>query len=86
MIECMDILLTCDSAVLHIASDLGVKVVAIFGPTDPREYGPTGKDNVVIRRNLDCAPCNKSRCAFKHECMEKITAGEVFSAVLSLIA
>ncbi|NQT75019.1 MAG: glycosyltransferase family 9 protein [Candidatus Omnitrophica bacterium] len=84
LIERLEILLTGDSACMHIASDLGVKVAAIFGPTDPEEYGPTGKDDIVIRKKLKCAPCKKAMCRFDHECMKEITARDVLSAINKL--
>jgi len=85
LIDRLGVLLTCDSACMHIASDLGVKVVAIFGPTDPEEYGPTGKDDIVIRKDLKCSPCKKALCRFNHECMKKVTPQEVLRAVRRLL-
>ncbi len=79
LIERTELLLTCDSACMHIASDLGVKVVAIFGPTDAREYGPTGRDDIIIQKKLKCSPCKKAVCRFNHECMKEITAKEVLN-------
>lgn len=41
-----------DSGPMHLAAALGVKVLAIFGPTDPRLYGPYpigGPTNHVIQ-------------------------------------
>ncbi len=84
LIERMSVILTCDSACMHIACDLGVKVVAIFGPTDPEEYGPTGKGDVVIRKTLECSPCNKAICSLNHECMAGIDPQEVLDAVTRL--
>ena len=86
LIERVQVLLTCDSACLHIACDLGVKVAAIFGPTDPREYGPTGKNDIVIRKNLKCSPCRKARCSQNRECLEQIDAGEVLAAVKKILS
>jgi len=85
-IERMRVLLTCDSASMHIACDLGVKVAAIFGPTDIEEYGPTGKGDIVIQRSLRCSPCKKAVCRFDRECMEGIDAQEVLEALKKLIA
>lgn len=86
LIERFNLLLTCDSAAMHIASDLGVKVVAIFGPTDPEEYGPKGDKDIVIRRNLKCSPCKKAQCEFgTHECMYSITPEEVLAAVNKIL-
>jgi len=77
--------LTGDSACLHIACDLGIKVAAIFGPTDPGEYGPTGEKDIVIRKDIKCAPCKNAQCSSKHECMQEISAGEVLAAVKALL-
>ncbi|MCX5693442.1 MAG: glycosyltransferase family 9 protein [Candidatus Omnitrophica bacterium] len=86
LIERFNLLLTCDSAGMHIASDLGVKVVAIFGPTDPEEYGPRGDNDIVIRKNLKCSPCKKAQCKFgTHECMYSISSEEVLAAVNKIL-
>jgi ADP-heptose:LPS heptosyltransferase len=50
-----------DSSPLHIAAACGVKVVGIYGPTDPRSYRPwipggrEGRDYAVVRSPLPCA-------------------------------
>ena len=86
LIEKLNLLLTCDSASMHIASDLGVKVVAIFGPTDPGEYGPRGNRDVVICKNLKCSPCKKAQCKLgTHECMAAISAEEVLAAIKKIM-
>lgn len=82
LIDRLFLLLTCDSAGMHIACDLGIRVIAIFGPTDPLEYGPTGKDDIVMRRiGLKCSPCKKAVCRHTHECMRGIKPQEVVEAV-----
>jgi ADP-heptose:LPS heptosyltransferase len=86
LIERLNLLLTCDSAGMHIASDLGVRVAAIFGPTDPREYGPRGDKDIVIRKDIKCSPCKKAQCRFgTHECMYSISAEEVLAAIRKTI-
>ena len=86
LVEKFNLLLTGDSAGMHIASDLGVKVVAIFGPTDPEEYGPRGKEDIVIRKDLKCSPCKKAQCKFgTHECMAVISAEEVLFAIRKIL-
>ncbi|MEK6732555.1 MAG: glycosyltransferase family 9 protein, partial [Candidatus Omnitrophota bacterium] len=86
LIEKFSLLLTCDSASMHIASDLGVKVIAIFGPTDPAEYGPRGDEDIVIRKNLRCSPCKKAQCRLgTHECMETISAKEILYAIKKVL-
>lgn len=72
------LLITNDSAPLHLACAVGAKVLAIFGPTDPRKYGPTGEFDLVISKKLHCSPCENAKCAYDYECMKLITAEEVF--------
>ena len=83
--EC-DILLTNDSGPMHIGYAVRTPLVAIFGSTDPSLTGPPGKENVVIKKDLQCSPCFKRKCdKQKMACMTSITPDEVFEAVKHLI-
>lgn len=44
-----DALVCNDTGVMHLAAAVGVPLVAIFGPTDPGEWMPMGKNCVSIR-------------------------------------
>ena len=79
------LLITNDSAPLHLGCAVGAKVLAIFGPTDPRKYGPTGELDLVISRRLHCSPCENAQCAHNHECMTLISADEVFDAAKVMV-
>ena len=79
------ILITHDSAPLHMASLLGTPVVAIFGPTNPEKYGPWRENSQMIRKEFFCSPCEKSLCVYHHECMERIEPQEVMEAVRKLV-
>jgi len=85
LIERSRLLITNDSAPMHIAHALGARVLAIFGPTDPKKYGPKGKGDVIIRKVLACSPCEAAQCAKNHECMKLISAGEVFEAARKML-
>ena len=37
-----------DSGITHLAAYLGVPTVALFGPTDPRTWGPIGRRSRII--------------------------------------
>ena len=80
------VLVTNDSAPLHIASAQGIPTVAIFGPTDEKKYGPLAPRSIVIRKNLRCSPCEKASCRFDLECMKEISADEVFNSVRDILA
>lgn len=79
-------LLTNDSALLHLGCNMGVPVVAIFGPTDPRKYGPTGKYDIVVRQNMKCSPCEKAQCKTGSlACMNTISSNQVYEAVRNIL-
>jgi heptosyltransferase-2 len=74
-----DLLICNNSGPLHIAAALGIPTVSTMGPTDPVLWWPTGENNIVIRKELDCSPCSKSACK-SHKCMRLITVEEVIDA------
>src|SRR3989338_4112244 len=79
------LVITNDSASLHLASAVNVPTVAIFGPTDADKYGPTAAQHRTIRRHLFCSPCEEALCRFNHECMRFISADEVYEAARQLL-
>ncbi|MDD5465753.1 MAG: lipopolysaccharide heptosyltransferase II [Candidatus Omnitrophica bacterium] len=80
------LLVTNDSAVMHLASYLNVPVVAIFGPTDETRYAPWSENSIVVKKDIFCRPCKKAQCRFGTlECMACIKPDEVFSQVKSVL-
>lgn len=81
------LLITVDSAPLHIASALNIPTVALFsGTNDVREWSPIGEKSVFIRKETDCSGCELEICTEKnHECMKNITSSEVLNAVFQLL-
>ncbi len=75
------LLITNDSAPLHIAGSVGTPSVAIFGPTDYKKYGPRGGCGFAIYKKLLCSPCEVALCKYNLECMKAVEPEEVFNAV-----
>lgn len=73
-----------DSAPLHIAAAVNTPLVALFGSTDPNRHMPPAKASVIIKKDLDCSPCYKSKCKSK-KCMELIRPEEVLAAIEKLM-
>jgi ADP-heptose:LPS heptosyltransferase len=42
-----------DSGVSHLAAATGIPAIAVFGPTDPRVWGPRGSNAVAVRRRWE---------------------------------
>ncbi len=83
-----DLLITNDTGPMHAAAALGKPLVALFGPTEPRRTGPYGQLENVLRLELACAPCMKSRCHFEkpEECLRAISPAQVLARVQKLLS
>jgi ADP-heptose:LPS heptosyltransferase len=58
LIALADVLISVDSAPMHLAVGLNRNVVAIFSPTDPKKLVPMVPNvEVAIRDDLSCRPC-----------------------------
>jgi heptosyltransferase-2 len=84
------VLVTNDSAPMHIAVARNTPVVAIFGPTTPAQgYGPYSDRAVVVQRELSCRPCSRHGgpvCPIgTHACMREISHADVLRAVTELL-
>ena len=87
LIESCDVVVTADTGALHIALALNKPVVALFGPTDPKLWGPlTGTFEVLVNDELDCLGCRKRRCPKPDQyCMSGIEPVRVKKAIFELI-
>jgi heptosyltransferase-1 len=72
-----------DTGPMHLASALGVPVVAIFGPTNPARNGPFGTRSIVLRSLI--SPTTHSRSAQPDPGMMEISADEVLAAARKLL-
>jgi heptosyltransferase-2 len=75
-----DLFFGVDSGPMHMAAAMGVPVVALFGPTDERKWGPWGEGHTVITKRLSCHPCKPHKCA-DNECMKQISVEDALLAV-----
>ena len=82
--ECR-LLLTNDTGTMHLAALLGIRVVAIFGSTEPRLTGPLGNGHIILRHHVECSPCFLRECPIDFRCMKAVSVEEVANAVLSIL-
>ena len=78
-----ELMVTNDTGPMHAAAALGKPVVALFGPTEPRRTGPYGQIENVLRIDLPCSPCLKSKCHFEKpdECLRALSPTQVLARV-----
>ena len=81
-----DLYLGNDSGVSHLAAAVGVRTVALFGPSDEREWAPRGKKVTVLRRDIECSPCsNDAMKSCRHRaCLNHLTAQQVIDHLAKL--
>lgn len=82
-----ELVISNDSAVLHLASYLEAPVVAVFGPTDEAKYGPWSVKSAVAKKDIFCRPCEKAQCRFGTlKCMQLIKVEDVLRQVRNILA
>ncbi len=86
-IQSCDLLICNNSGPLHLAAALGTPTVSFMGPTLPERWWPLGQDHMIIRKDLDCMPCNDGFCKLKSfDCMELITVEEALEAAEKILS
>jgi heptosyltransferase II len=80
----IDLLVSNDMGLAHIAPAVGTKTLVIFGPTNEQTTQPIGSE--IIRKQVECAPCMLRDCPIDHRCMTQISATEVFEKVKAVLA
>jgi len=76
-----------DNGALHVAAAVGTPVVGLFGPSNPREWGPRGDRVAVLYKGLDCRACFHPTCERgEGNCMRQISVDEVFAAAAPFLA
>jgi lipopolysaccharide heptosyltransferase II len=85
LFEQCQLVVTMDTAALHIAAAVSTPVVALFGPTDPRRHQPPGSAVHVLWKQVSCSPCYQRQCPLPDEqqmqCMQQIAVQDVFAAI-----
>jgi len=86
VLKLSDLFIGNDSGVMHIAAAVGTPVVALFGPSNPAEWGPRGALAEILYKGLDCRACFHPTChRGEQNCMRLITLDEVVSAAVRLL-
>ena len=76
-----------DGGPLHVAVASGVRTISIFGPVDPRVYGPYPRSgHRVVTKGLACQPCYQRFCVAQCDhlnCLQDLSVQDVYRKVES---
>ncbi len=73
LLSCADGFVGNDSGITHLSAGLGVKTLAVFGPTNPAVYGPIGPA-VTVFANSTAVFVEKPSAALQQEVLEVLMA------------
>lgn len=80
MLAAVDLLISNDMGLAHIAPAVGTGTITIFGPTNPETTRAFSENAEIIRKIVECSPCMLRDCPIDHRCMIRISVDEVFEA------
>jgi len=82
VIERASVVVSGDCGVAHLAALTCVRGVALFGPTNPRVWGPPSLRTTVVHLSLPCAPCGAIASACPSRiCLRALSVEAVYIAV-----
>jgi len=70
----------------HVAAAVETPFITLFGPTSPKRTAPFRYEELVVKSEIDCAPCYKKRCRDRNrECMRRINVDEVMEKLSTVL-
>ncbi|MBW2520170.1 MAG: glycosyltransferase family 9 protein, partial [Deltaproteobacteria bacterium] len=85
----VQLLITGDSSVLHLAAIFGIPTLSLFGPSNPLKWAPRGKAHQYLYKQLDCAPCARHGhippCPHGLRCLDSITPKDVLDTAFKIL-
>jgi len=74
-----------DSGAMHLGAALGIRVTAVFGPTNEGLTGPACSGHIVLTNTVWCRPCMMHECPIDHRCMRGVGVDRVVGAVRQML-
>ena len=86
MLSACRALVSNDSGAMHLGAAIGVRVTAVFGPTDERaDAAGRRRPHAVLTNPVWCRPCMMRECPIDHRCMRGVGVDRVVGAVRQML-
>ena len=84
-----NLLISGDSALLHLAASLEVPTVSLFGPSSPIKWSPLGEQHKFLQEDFECVPCSRyghiPACPYNVKCLGNLAAEDVLETALAVL-
>ena len=60
ILSTVDLLIANDTGIMHVAGAVGIPILSLFGPTDPKQWAPIGKTNRWLRGETETSIRSRS--------------------------
>ena len=81
----VDLLVSNDMGLAHLAPAVGTPTIVIFGPTNPVTTRPFSDLATLVSANVECSPCMLRDCPIDHRCMTRISPDQIFEQTKKLL-
>jgi len=84
VIQQLDLLITTDTALMHVGDALGIPMIVIFGGTLISKNGALSQNATHVKLGLPCQPCQRTQHFYNcdhYDCINKLTVDYIIEAV-----
>jgi len=84
----LDLFITTDTGLMHLADVLNIPTIAMFGPTLVTKNGIRGENSYVLQAGLKCVPCQETSAYYMcklNECMRSIKTDDVMAKAKEIL-
>lgn len=92
LISKVELMITNDSGLMHIANAFDVKLIAIYGPTDFSRTAPLSNKSIVVRKDYECMPCFTmsgqeavENCKYDYKCLGDIEVDNILQNIKDIL-
>ena len=82
------VVVSVNTGIMHLASALGCKLVALNGPTSAKRWGPLNKESIPLQSPRACSPCLNLGFEYgceHNDCMRELKPEAVVEAIKRLL-